>query len=114
MKIYALAVAVLTIAFSAHADYYGGDDIAKWSDALLRVKANTALATDYADVGKLRGLTIGVHDVFEGSAVCSPDNATNGKIVDTVVVYVANHPEKRTQNASRLAYEALSAAYPCK
>ncbi|EOV8837800.1 Rap1a/Tai family immunity protein [Cronobacter dublinensis] len=109
----AMAITAL-ISFGAHADYYGGEDLAKWSDALMRAKANTAVQTDYADVGKLRGLAIGVHDVFEGTSVCSPDNATNGQIVDTVVVYVRNHPEKRTENASRLAYEALSTAYPCK
>ncbi|EPS5313686.1 TPA: hypothetical protein ODM18_003652 [Escherichia coli] len=112
LRFTALAISAL-ISFSTHADYYGGDDIAKWGDALMRVKANTAEVTDYADVGKLRGLSIGVHDVFEGSSVCSPDNATNGQIVDTVVLYVRNHPERRTKNASELAYEALSSAYPC-
>ncbi len=112
LRFTAFAISAL-MSFGAQADYYGGDDIAKWSDALMRVKANTAEATDYADVGKLRGLSIGVHDVFDGSSVCSPNNATNGQIVDTVVLYVRNHPEKRTENASRLAYEALSSAYPC-
>ncbi|HDR2788949.1 TPA: hypothetical protein QCK11_000270 [Enterobacter asburiae] len=113
LKFTALAISAL-ISFGAQADYYGGDDIAKWSDALIRVKARTAEVVDFDDVGKLRGLSIGVHDVFEGSFICSPSNATNGQIVDTVVLYVRNHPERRAENASKLAYEALSSAYPCR
>lgn len=112
LKFTALAFSAL-MSFGAQADYYGGDDISKWADALMRVKARTAELTDFADVGKLRGLSIGIHDVFEGSSICAPGNAANGQIVDTVVLYVRNHPEKRAENASKLAYEALSIAYPC-
>ncbi|MDA8515620.1 Rap1a/Tai family immunity protein [Citrobacter sp. Igbk 16] len=114
MKKVAIAIALSVISFHSMADYYGGNDIAKWSDSRLKAKAGTADNTDFVNAGILRGLAIGVHDAFEGSTICSPQQATNGQIVDTVTVYVANHPEKRTENASTLAYEALSKAYPCR
>ncbi|WP_193143507.1 Rap1a/Tai family immunity protein [Enterobacter hormaechei] len=110
----AIGVGALIISFDSMADYYGGNDIAKWSDSRLKAKAGTADNMDYVNVATLRGLVIGVHDAFEGSSICSPQGATNGQIVDTVTLYVSNHPEKRTDNASLLAYEALSNAYPCK
>lgn len=111
-KFTALAISVL-ISCGAHAEFYGGDDIAKWSDSLLRVKAKTADEKDYMNVSILRGVSIGIHDIFEGTAVCAPGNSTNGQIVDTVVLYVRNHPEKQNEGASKLAYKALSSAYPC-
>ncbi|HEM7460012.1 TPA: hypothetical protein U2J34_000293 [Enterobacter hormaechei] len=114
MKKYAFAVALALISFNAFADYYSGNDIASWSDSRLKAKSGTATEMDFVDAGILRGLVIGVHDAFEGYSVCSPKGATNGQIVDTVVLYVANHPEKRTENASTLALKALSSAYPCK
>ena len=114
MKKYSLAVVLCALSFNAMADYYGGNNIAEWSDARMKAKAGTADSMDYVNVGILRGLAIGVHDAFEGTSICSPDQATNGQIVDTVAVYVANHPEKRTENASKLALEALVKAYPCK
>ena len=114
MKKYAIAVVLCIASFNAMADYYGGNDIAEWSDSRQKIKAGTASATDYVNSGTMRGLAIGVHDAFEGSSICSPAGATNGQIVDTVSVYVANHPERRAENASLLAYEALSSAYPCK
>lgn len=114
MKKILMAIGMSIISFHSMADYYGGNDIAKWSDSRLKAKAGTADSMDYVNVGILRGLVIGVHDSFEGTSICSPAQATNGQIVDTVTLFVANHPEKRTENASILAYEALSKAYPCK
>jgi len=113
MKKYAVLALTAVFSSGALADYYGGNDIASWSNARLRAKAGTASSTDYVEAGTLRGLAIGVHDSFEGTAICSPPGATNGQIVDTVTVYVDNHPEKRTENASKLALEALMKAYPC-
>lgn len=114
MKKYALAALILSSSFPALADYYGGNDIADWSDARMKAKAGTADGLDFVKAGTLRGLAIGVHDAFEGTVICSPKGATNGQIVDTVVMYVTNHPEKRTENASTLALKALMQAYPCK
>ncbi|HCR0802749.1 Rap1a/Tai family immunity protein [Enterobacter roggenkampii] len=114
MKNYAIAIALAVASFSAYADYYGGNDIAEWSNSRLKIKAGTASDIDYVNSGIMRGLAIGIHDAFEGSSICTPAGATNGQIVDTVSVYIANHPEMRTKNASLLAYEALSSAYPCK
>ncbi|HHL9167475.1 TPA: Rap1a/Tai family immunity protein [Escherichia coli] len=95
MKKHAFAVALALISFNAFADYYSGNDIASWSDSRLKAKSGTATEMDFVDAGILRGLVIGVHDAFEGYSVCSPKGATNGQIVDTVVLYVANHPEKK-------------------
>jgi len=114
MNKYVLTIIIAAFSSGACADYYGGNDIASWSNARLRAKAGTASTNDFVDAGTLRGLAIGVHDSFEGTAICSPPDATNGQIVDTVTVYVDSHPERRTENASKLALEALMKAYPCQ
>lgn len=114
MKKYAIALFIGAVSFNAVADYYGGNDIAEWSDSRLKIKSGNGEVSDFVKAGTLRGLSIGIHDAFEGSSICTPHGATNGQIVETVVVYVANHPERRTENASKLAYVALSSAYPCK
>lgn len=108
------AVLLLAVSSCAFADYYDGNDLSTWSDARQRARIKTADGVDYMNSGMLRGLVIGVHDAFENIYICSPSNATNGQIVDTVTFYVSNHPEKRTENASKIALEALSSAYPCK
>ena len=46
--------------------------------------------------------------------VCPPHDVTSGQAVDVVVQYINARPERMHEQFSKLALEALAAAWPCK
>ena len=46
--------------------------------------------------------------------VCPPPDVTTGQAVHVVVQYINARPERMHEQFSRLALEALTAAWPCK
>jgi hypothetical protein len=60
------------------------------------------------------GYILGVHDVSSGVSICSPSQAIAGQLVDIVLKYLAEHPQKLHEKASDLVLNALSLAFPCR
>lgn len=59
------------------------------------------------------GYVIGVHDALSGSVICSGDNVTQGQVVQVVLKYMRQNPEKLDQSADRVITAALKAVWPC-
>ena len=73
------------------------------------------------EYGVCVGYITGVGDIetMDGAAFpdrqrfCTPDNATNGQIIDIVVKYLKDHPAARHLLGAILVVNALTEAFPC-
>jgi hypothetical protein len=87
-----------TFAFSARGFVTGNDLFSKCS-------SNSPLCMGYI---------AGVSDVMSTNGdICLPDNATVQQIVDIVVKYLSDHPDRRHYSASSESGVALMQAFPC-
>jgi hypothetical protein len=60
------------------------------------------------------GYLAGVSDIMStNDDICLPDNAALPQIVDIVVKYLTDHPERRHYSASSESGIALMQAFPC-
>jgi len=78
---------------------------------------------NYFNRGYCGGYVTGIVDTIEAlqqsgvlpaSALCLPEGATKGQLVDVVSKYFGEHPERRHLDAGSLVPEALNAAFPCE
>jgi hypothetical protein len=61
------------------------------------------------------GIIVGLADAFEhDGTMCPPDGASVSQVVDVVVQYLRDHPEKRHYAIANEAALALKQAFPCK
>ena len=87
-----------TSAFSAKG-FVSGDDL------FSKCGINNPLCTGYIT---------GVADIMStNDDICLPKNGTIQQIVDIVVKYLSDHPQKRHYSASSEAGVALMQAFPC-
>jgi hypothetical protein len=62
------------------------------------------------------GICVGTIDGIDEAAddVCVPGKVTRGQMVLVVIKYIDERPQRMHERFSKLAYEALKAAWPCK
>ena len=58
------------------------------------------------------GYVMAVAD-FLSSSWCIPSGSSHGQAMDIVAKALKEHPEKRNENATLLAWDALRLAWPC-
>lgn len=74
------------------------------------------------DRGACSGYISGVSDAIASyqtvhafpDFVCMPDQVQRGQIIDVVVKYLRDHPEKRHLGAASMVTAALRLAFPCE
>jgi hypothetical protein len=64
------------------------------------------------DEGKCVGIIDGVDEAADD--VCIPAGVTMGQKVLVVIKYIDERPQRLHERFSKLAYEALKTAWPCK
>jgi hypothetical protein len=78
---------------------------------------------NYFNRGYCGGYVTGIVDTIESlqargalpaNALCIPEGATKGQLVDVVIRYLEQNPERRHLEAAGLVPEAINAAFPCK
>jgi Rap1a immunity proteins len=70
-------------------------------------------ATEPFNDGVCAGYIVGATDALDrGSLLCLPD-VTKGQIIDVVILWLRDHPEKRHLGASSLIGAALKEKFPC-
>ena len=75
-----------------------------------------AALTDNSGLAFLEGKCVGTIDGIGEAAddVCVPGKVTTGQMVLVVIKYIDERPQRLHERFSKLAYEALKAAWPCK
>jgi hypothetical protein len=63
---------------------------------------------------KDNGYVSGVYDLGSGVLFCASNQLNLNQISDVVYQYLKQNPKRRAENASDLAVDALSEAFPCK
>ncbi len=53
------------------------------------------------------------HNTVDGYASCIPDQSTGTQLIDVVIKYMSNHPERRHEAAVSLVSKAFEEAFPC-
>jgi hypothetical protein len=60
------------------------------------------------------GYVTGIADVMQISkSLCVPDGVTVGQMVDVIVKYLRDHPEKRHYSVAAATFNTLSQTFPC-
>jgi Ssp1 endopeptidase immunity protein Rap1a len=78
-------------------------------------REKNVLAPDEAlEQGLCAGFVIGLGYGVGGRDFCKPEGVTNNQAVAVVVKYIEARPERMHEDFGVLAYEALTAAWPCK
>ena len=98
-----LAASLIFVSSMASAAYYSGNDL-----------YNKLNSKDTADRIMALGYIAGVHDVIEGTAVCTPQGVTLGQLGDIVLRKLLAVPEQRHHAADMIVFVALSESFPCK
>ena len=97
-----LLIAGLLITSSANAAFYSGNDL-----------YNKLISNDSSDRILAMGYISGIHDVFDGSSICTKQGVTLGQLKDVVIKKLADKPEYRHASADNFVFVALSEAFPC-
>ncbi|UOY35614.1 hypothetical protein LCD50_13435 [Enterobacter kobei] len=109
-----LATMLAVISFQSVAAFYDGNELSQWNNARKRVLNNSSDGGDLMRAGMFRGFVTGTFGAYQNVVVCTDGRSTVGQIEDVVGLYLDNHPELRTRNATVLVADALSVAFPCK
>jgi hypothetical protein len=80
------------------------------------MRAKTAQSETTLSMAEDEGICIGIIDGIDEAAdnVCVPGKVTRGQMVLVVIKYIDERPQRMHERFSKLAYEALKAAWPCK
>ena len=72
-------------------------------------------AEDAMQAGVFMGYVLSTGDYTQGlKYVCYPPNTSGAQKFDIVFNYLKEHPEKRTDSAVLIAFNALHDVYPCE
>ncbi len=102
MKKLILALALTTPL--AHAEFFTGNSIQKWSDES---------SSNNISWGMLYGYVSGVYDTGSGAVFCPPQNVQLRQIVDMVTSHVSANPATRHYSGDIIIGYVLKAAWPC-
>jgi Rap1a immunity proteins len=108
----------LVVAFLA-GPAWGEEDIesANYMMPACRALVLNAEARRYSGVtefgmGKCAGIIVGVS--YMADDICIPGEVTRRQMILVVVQYIDQRPQRMHEHFSKLAYEAMKAAWPCK
>ena len=115
IRAYALAVAVLACSLDFSAEALSQEQTRGLNGYKLSRDCNSE---DYAfGQGYCYGFVTGTWHAFRSIAgqkwFCEPGDATVTKMVDTVVAYLADHPQRLRESALLLTLDAFKDAFPC-
>ena len=113
IKLLLLSVAIVAPSIS-HAWFWSGYKLKEMCEAQLRTEMGNFRDSDFQSAARLQGFVIAIHDAFDGSLICSPDDAKVGQMTGVVSKYVLENPDKWNRGGATLALTALSRAFPCK
>ncbi|HGM5338188.1 TPA: Rap1a/Tai family immunity protein [Serratia marcescens] len=109
-----LFVCCIAIAPPSIAQYYDGNALNGWSNALQKWKLGTNVSNnDLTDARVFQAYVGGVIDAVDGTKFCIPDNVKLGQLFDITSNYLSANPEKRALPASELVITAISDKFPC-
>lgn len=112
MKRILLALALVTS--QAHAGIIKGSDLAEWSNARDRMKADVNNTVDVPAAARFLGYVMGVQGALDGDRFCTPVGTSVGDILDVVNRFIKIHPAMMKEDAQDFVWIALHKAYPCK
>ena len=115
VRIYSVAIAFLVCAFGYSAEAISQDQTRGINGHKLSRDCN---AQDYAyGDGYCYGFVAGAWQAFTAISgqkwFCEPSNATTEKMVEVVVPYLADHPQRLGESALLLTLDAFGEAFPC-
>ena len=93
-----------------------GNDLYEGALAKDRIDdKRSASPEDAMQAGVFMGYVMSSGDYTQGlDYVCYPRDTTNAQKFDIVFNYLKAHPEKRTDSAALITFNALHDVYPCK
>jgi len=97
-----IAIAALMCG-TAHAEYFTGNDIQKWSEE----------TTNNISWGMMYGYIAGVADTGQSAVFCIPPTVRLQQIVDLVKNHVAGNPATRHISADITIINVLKQVWPC-
>jgi hypothetical protein len=97
-----IAIAAL-VCGTAHAEYFTGNDIQRWSEE----------TTNNISWGMMYGYIAGVADTGQAAVFCIPQNVRLQQIVDLVKNHVAGNPATRHLSADNIIIYVLKQTWPC-
>ena len=107
-----VAVALSSMSVTAVDAYYeGGNQLYEYCQSVT-----TRDVPDHSNFfeGVCGGYVTGVHDALEAfGRVCVPQGTPKNQLLDLVVVYLRDHPEKRYLPGADLVADAFEEKFPC-
>ena len=97
----------------AMANFYTGNQLYEWGNALERSRDNRQRGNDNADANMYYGYVSGIYDATNGAIFCPRAGTSIAQISDVVLKYLKDNPEIRNQNASDLVMDAFELSFPC-
>lgn len=89
---------------TAHAEFFTGNDIQKWSDES---------ASSNVSFGMLYGYIAGAYDAGRGTLHCSPKDVRLKQIVDMVTNHVNANPATRHFTGDVITAWVMQQTWPC-
>ncbi|WP_411841547.1 Rap1a/Tai family immunity protein [Serratia plymuthica] len=109
-----LLICCTVISSPSIAQYYDGNTLNGWSNALQKWKLGTNVSnSDLTDARVFQAYVGGVVDAVDGAKFCIPDNVKLGQLFDITSNYLSANPEKRALPASEIVITAISDKFPC-
>ncbi|MGH1594107.1 Rap1a/Tai family immunity protein [Yersinia proxima] len=112
-KILVGLIALTTLSPSAMANFYTGNQLYEWGNALERYRDNRQRGNDNADANMYYGYLSGIYDATNGVIFCPKAGTSIAQISDVVLKYLRDNPEIRNQYASDLVMDAFALSFPC-
>ena len=103
------AVAILLLALTMPAS---AEDMNDANSILPGCKGT--LGTQMWEQGRCAGFIEGLSYGVGGRDFCPPNEVTARQAVAVVIKYIEARPQRMHEDFGKLAYEALTAAWPCK
>jgi hypothetical protein len=105
----ALALSCMSVQ-AVDAYYEGGNQLYEYCQSARRD------VPDHSNFfeGVCGGYVTGVHDALEAfGRVCVPQGTAKNQLIDFVVIYLRDHPEKRYLPGADLVADAFEEKFPC-
>lgn len=93
---------VFLFSFSAHAEFFSGNELLNKMDSQVASERSLAL-----------GYIAGINDNQQGINICAPASVTLGQMNDIVHKILVDVPQSRHLSADLFVIGALKAVWPC-
>lgn len=114
IMVFLLLLSLFAMPNTGDAGFFDGNKLHAWAEADDRIEQGGNAREDFADSIRFGAYVVGVHDSLFNVLICTPENVKIRQLNGIVKKHIKDHPERLNQSASKLVYEALAAAFPCK